>query len=174
MDVNLKELIKYIAQALVDYPEEVNVSEIEGSTTSVIELKVAKDDLGKVIGKQGRTARAMRTILSAASTKFKKRAVRGEYTSGQRLPSVRDMAKNVGVNPNTIARVYMELEREGFIFTRRGQGSFITEDTDRLDEERIKLADAATGQFIRTIHELELYNGHRQKLIDTIKRKLSE
>ena len=62
MDVNLKELIKYIAQALVDYPEEVNVSEIEGSTTSVIELKVAKDDLGKVIGKQGRTARAMRTI----------------------------------------------------------------------------------------------------------------
>ena len=75
MDVNLKELIKYIAQALVDYPEEVNVSEIEGSTTSVIELKVAKDDLGKVIGKQGRTARAMRTILSAASTKIKKRAV---------------------------------------------------------------------------------------------------
>jgi hypothetical protein len=75
MDVNLKELIKYIAQALVDYPEEVEVSEIEGSTTSVIELKVAKEDLGKVIGKQGRTARAMRTILSAASTKIKKRAV---------------------------------------------------------------------------------------------------
>jgi predicted RNA-binding protein YlqC (UPF0109 family) len=75
MDVNLKELIKYIAQALVDYPDEVQVSEIEGSTTSVIELKVAKEDLGKVIGKQGRTARAMRTILSAASTKIKKRAV---------------------------------------------------------------------------------------------------
>lgn len=75
MDVNLKELVKYIAQALVDYPDEVEVSEIEGSTTSVIELKVAKEDLGKVIGKQGRTARAMRTILSAASTKIKKRAV---------------------------------------------------------------------------------------------------
>jgi predicted RNA-binding protein YlqC (UPF0109 family) len=75
MDVNLKELIKYIAQALVDFPEEVDVTEIEGSTTSVIELKVAKEDLGKVIGKQGRTARAMRTILSAASTKIKKRAV---------------------------------------------------------------------------------------------------
>jgi predicted RNA-binding protein YlqC (UPF0109 family) len=75
MELNLKELIKYIAQALVDYPEEVDVSEIEGSTTSVIELKVAKEDLGKVIGKQGRTARAMRTILSAASTKIKKRAV---------------------------------------------------------------------------------------------------
>ena len=71
----MKDLIKYIAQALVDYPEEVEVSEIQGSTTSVIELKVAKDDLGKVIGKQGRTARAMRTILSAASTKVRKRSV---------------------------------------------------------------------------------------------------
>jgi predicted RNA-binding protein YlqC (UPF0109 family) len=75
MEASMKDLIKYIAQALVDYPEEVEVSEIEGSTTSVIELKVAKDDLGKVIGKQGRTARAMRTILSAASTKVRKRSV---------------------------------------------------------------------------------------------------
>ena len=71
----LKELIEYIAKALVDNPEQVRVSEIEGEKTSVIELNVAKDDLGKVIGKQGRTARAMRTILSAASTKVKKRAV---------------------------------------------------------------------------------------------------
>jgi len=59
----------------VDKPEEVVVSEIEGEQTSVIELKVAKEDLGKVIGKQGRTARAMRTILSAASTKINKRSV---------------------------------------------------------------------------------------------------
>jgi predicted RNA-binding protein YlqC (UPF0109 family) len=71
----LKELIEYIAQALVDNPDQVKVSEIEGEKTSVIELSVAKDDLGKVIGKQGRTARAMRTILSAASIKVKKRAV---------------------------------------------------------------------------------------------------
>jgi predicted RNA-binding protein YlqC (UPF0109 family) len=71
----LKELIEYIARALVDNPDQVKVSEIEGEKTSVIELSVAKDDLGKVIGKQGRTARAMRTILSAASTKAKKRAV---------------------------------------------------------------------------------------------------
>ena len=71
----LKELIEYIAKALVDNPEQVKVSEIEGEKTSVIELSVAKDDLGKVIGKQGRTARAMRTILSAASTKVRKRAV---------------------------------------------------------------------------------------------------
>ncbi|MGA7563633.1 MAG: KH domain-containing protein [Desulfobaccales bacterium] len=71
----MKELIKFIAQALVDNPEEVQVNEVEGEQTSVIELKVAKEDLGKVIGKQGRTARAMRTILSAASTKIRKRAV---------------------------------------------------------------------------------------------------
>jgi uncharacterized protein len=71
----LKELVEFMAKALVDSPEQVNVAEIEGEKTSVIELSVAKDDLGKVIGKQGRTARAMRTILSAASTKVKKRAV---------------------------------------------------------------------------------------------------
>lgn len=71
----LKELIEYIAKALVDNPDQVKVSEIEGEKTSVIELNVSKEDLGKVIGKQGRTARAMRTILSAASTKAKKRAV---------------------------------------------------------------------------------------------------
>ena len=71
----MKELISYIAQALVDKPEMVSVTEIEGNQTSVLELKVAKEDLGKVIGKQGRTARAMRTILSAASAKVKKRTV---------------------------------------------------------------------------------------------------
>jgi uncharacterized protein len=71
----MKQLIEYIAKALVDSPEDVKVSEIEGENTSVIELKVAKDDLGKIIGKHGRTARAMRTILSAASTKIRKRSV---------------------------------------------------------------------------------------------------
>ncbi|MDY7032905.1 MAG: KH domain-containing protein [Thermodesulfobacteriota bacterium] len=71
----MKELIRYIAESLVDNPEAVEVEEIEGERTSVIELKVAKEDLGKVIGKQGRTARAMRTILSAASTKIRKRSV---------------------------------------------------------------------------------------------------
>ncbi len=71
----MKELIYYIAQALVDNPDDVAVSEVEGNQTSVLELKVAKEDLGKVIGKQGRTARAMRTILGAASAKIKKRTV---------------------------------------------------------------------------------------------------
>lgn len=71
----MRELIEFIAKALVDNPEEVSVSEVEGEVTSVIELRVAKSDLGKVIGKEGRTARAMRTLLTAASTKIKKRAV---------------------------------------------------------------------------------------------------
>jgi len=71
----MKELIEYIAKALVDDPDQVQVAEVVGDQTSVLELKVAKDDLGKVIGKQGRSARAMRTILSAASTKLKKRTV---------------------------------------------------------------------------------------------------
>lgn len=71
----MKELIEYIAKALVDNPDEVSVTELEGRQTSVIELRVAKEDLGKVIGKQGRTARAMRTILGAASTKLRKRSV---------------------------------------------------------------------------------------------------
>jgi len=73
--MEMKELIEYIAKVLVDNPEDVSVNELEGKQTSVIELRVAKEDLGKVIGKQGRTARAMRTILGAASTKLKKRSV---------------------------------------------------------------------------------------------------
>ena len=73
--MEMKELIEYIAKVLVDKPDEVRVTELEGRQTSVIELRVAKEDLGKVIGKQGRTARAMRTILGAASTKMKKRSV---------------------------------------------------------------------------------------------------
>jgi hypothetical protein len=73
--MSTSELVEYMAKALVDNPEEVTVKEIEGEQSSVIELRVAKEDLGKVIGKQGRTARAMRTILSAASTKLQKRSV---------------------------------------------------------------------------------------------------
>lgn len=71
----LKQLVEVMAKALVDKPEQVNVSEVEGEQTTVIELRVAKDDIGKVIGKEGRTARSLRTILSAASTKIRKRAV---------------------------------------------------------------------------------------------------
>lgn len=71
----MKELIEYIAKSLVDRPENVSVRETEGEKTTIIELRVSQEDLGKVIGKQGRTARAMRTILNAAGTKIGKRCV---------------------------------------------------------------------------------------------------
>jgi predicted RNA-binding protein YlqC (UPF0109 family) len=71
----LSKMIEYVARMLVDLPDQVQVHEIEGENTTVIELKVAKEDLGKIIGKQGRTARAVRTILNGASTKLRKRTV---------------------------------------------------------------------------------------------------
>jgi predicted RNA-binding protein YlqC (UPF0109 family) len=69
----MKELLELIAKALVDNPEQVSVSEVGGEQTTILELRVAQEDLGKVIGKQGRTARAIRTILSAAGMKLRKR-----------------------------------------------------------------------------------------------------
>ena len=74
-ETSLKELVEFMAKSLVDKPEEVVVNEMMGENTTVIELRVAKDDLGKVIGKQGRTAKSMRSILNAASIKINKRSV---------------------------------------------------------------------------------------------------
>jgi predicted RNA-binding protein YlqC (UPF0109 family) len=71
----MKELVSTIVKALVDHPDEVVVAEIEGQQITVLEIKVAKDDIGKVIGKQGRTAHALRSILGAASAKLKKRSI---------------------------------------------------------------------------------------------------
>ena len=71
----MKDLVLMMAQALVDKPDEVEIREVAGDRTTVFELTVAKDDLGKIIGKQGKTARALRTILNATATKLKKRAV---------------------------------------------------------------------------------------------------
>lgn len=68
-------LIEYVVRALVDVPDQVRVSAVRGEQTTVIELQVAKEDLGKVIGKQGRTAQSLRTMLNAAATKLKIRAV---------------------------------------------------------------------------------------------------
>jgi hypothetical protein len=71
----LKDLIEFIAKSLVDHPEQVSINEIEGRKTTILELSVAEDDLGKVIGRRGKTAKAMRIVLSAAATKEDKRAV---------------------------------------------------------------------------------------------------
>ncbi len=74
-DSSLKEVVETVAKALVDHPEEVTVTQIDEDATTVLELRVAPGDLGKVIGKQGRTARAMRTLLRAAGMKLRKRFV---------------------------------------------------------------------------------------------------
>ena len=71
----LKGLIEFIAKSLVDYPEQVALNEIEGEKTTILELSVSNNDLGKIIGRRGRTAKAMRTVLTAAATKLNKRAV---------------------------------------------------------------------------------------------------
>lgn len=70
-----KELVEYIAKSLVDFPDEVSVNMIEGEKSTILELRVSDDDIGKVIGKHGRIAKAVRTILSASSTKDGKRCV---------------------------------------------------------------------------------------------------
>ncbi|MGQ0793096.1 MAG: KH domain-containing protein [Deltaproteobacteria bacterium] len=71
----LKELVSFIAKSLVDSPDRVEVREVVGEQTAVLELRVAQEDLGKIIGKQGKTAKAIRTILGAAAAKARKRAV---------------------------------------------------------------------------------------------------
>lgn len=75
MESNLRELVEFMARSLVDHPEQVEVEEHDEDQALVMELKVAKEDLGKVIGKQGRTARSMRTILAAASQKVDRRSI---------------------------------------------------------------------------------------------------
>jgi len=72
---HLRELVLYLARALVEHPDEVAVEEIDEPDATVFELKVAESDLGRVIGRQGRTAKALRTVLSAASAKMKRRAI---------------------------------------------------------------------------------------------------
>lgn len=69
------ELVEFIAKALVDYPDQVSVNEVEGSQSIIIELKVAQEDMGKIIGKQGRIAKAIRTVVKAAAIKDNKRVV---------------------------------------------------------------------------------------------------
>ncbi|MBM4371476.1 MAG: KH domain-containing protein [Deltaproteobacteria bacterium] len=72
--MDLKDLVAYVARSLVDHPDEVRVDELPGDRTTVLELRVHPEDLGKVIGKQGRTARALRTVVSAAATRSGARA----------------------------------------------------------------------------------------------------
>ena len=80
---------------------------------------------------------------------IKKRFVRGVYAPGAKLPSVRDMAREMRVNPNTMSRAYAELDREGFIFTRRGQGSFVTEKQKTIEGRAAKVGTESGGAVCR-------------------------
>ena len=86
----------------------------------------------------------------------KRRSIRGVYPLGGKLPSVRDLAAEMGVNPNTMARAYAELEREGFLITRRGEGSFVVGDQDRIDDERASLIEDSVQRFAAEVKELGL------------------
>jgi GntR family transcriptional regulator len=110
-----------------------------------------------------------RPIYLQIIEEIKKRAVRGLYPPGEKLPSVREMAQAMGVNPNTMARAYSELEREDFVFTKRGQGSFVTEQIDSVESERERLADVAVARFVSEIQELEPSATQIAHLLERIK-----
>ena len=99
---------------------------------------------------------------------IKRGAVRGEYAAGGQLPSVREMAGHMRVNPNTMSRAYNELEREGFIFTRRGEGSFVTEEPQHIDDERRALAKAACDRFATEIRALAMDAEQTEALVRPI------
>ena len=101
---------------------------------------------------------------------IKKAAAQGRYPCGGKLPSVRDMAREMRVNPNTMSRAYMELEREGFITTRRGQGSFITADPGRITSEKHALARAARDRFVAEVQSL----GLNEPQVDLLLRSVGE
>ena len=100
----------------------------------------------------------------------KKRTAQGVYRAGDRLPSVREMAVEMGVNPNTLSRAYRELEREGFITTRRGEGSSITGSAERIDSERRTLARSARDRFISEVRGLAL----SKEQIEALMREILE
>ena len=114
-----------------------------------------------------------RPIFLQIMEEIKKRAARGVYKPGRQLPSVREMAKEMEVNPNTIARVYMELERVGFVVTRRGQGTFVTDDSGRIERERDRFAEEAVRRFVGEIADLGLRGERKDRLLDILKDRLA-
>jgi GntR family transcriptional regulator len=111
-----------------------------------------------------------RPIYLQLMEEIKRRAVRGIYPPGAQLPSVRDFARETGVNPNTVARVYLELEREGFISTRRGQGTYLTDNPSRIGHERTLLARDAVERFIGEMQGLGLNDGAIEDMRTMLKK----
>ena len=115
-----------------------------------------------------------RPIYLQIMEEVKKRAVRGKYAPGEQLPSVREMASRMGVNPNTMGRAYQELEREGFVHTRRGEGSFVTHEATRIESERTTLAQAACARFAEQLKDLGLDPSVTRNLLQQVEEEVSK
>lgn len=115
-----------------------------------------------------------RPIYRQIVQEIKARTIRGTYEAGGKLPSVRDLANEMGVNPNTMARAYAELEREGFLTTRRGEGSFVVDDQARIDEEQAQLLEAAVHRFAAEVNELGLTAEQNDGLVQVIREVLRD
>ncbi len=113
-----------------------------------------------------------RPIYLQIMEEVKKRAVRGHYTAGAQLPSVREMAAQMGVNPNTMGRAYQELERDGFVHTKRGEGSFLTHETIRIESERTQLAQDACSQFVIQLRDLALDPATTRQLLKRVEEEV--
>ncbi|WP_123042503.1 GntR family transcriptional regulator [Cohnella candidum] len=114
---------------------------------------------------------ASKPIYLQLADRIHRQITSGELKAGEKLPSVRDMGIKYGMNPNTVQRAYSELEREGILETRRGQGTFVTERQDRLVQQRDKLKHEQIEQFVQVMQELgysaaEILSGLEQYLND--------
>jgi GntR family transcriptional regulator len=115
-----------------------------------------------------------RPIYQQIVQEVKTRTIRGTYAPGGKLPSVRDLAAEMGVNPNTMSRAYTELERDGFLVTRRGEGSYVVDDQTRIDDERARLIEAAVQRFAAEVNELGLTAEQNDGLVQVIREVLSD
>lgn len=96
---------------------------------------------------------------------IKRDIVTGRLIPGDKLPSVRDLAIQYTINPNTVSRVYRELEMEGVCFTRRGMGTFVTEDEGKVQQMRKEMADELVGRFLEGMHQLGISSAEALKML---------
>jgi len=112
-----------------------------------------------------------RPIYIQIMENIKSKIARGELKPGDKLPSVRELSGKIGVNPNTIARAYSELEREGVIVTRRGQGTYVTDDPKKVTKIREEMAASALSTFLESLRALGL---SKEEILGLIAKKLEE
>ncbi len=111
-----------------------------------------------------------RPIYAQIVEMVKKWVFSGRYRPGQRVPSVRELARTIRVNPNTVAKAYYELEREGFLVTRRGDGTFVTGDIKIIEKEKKKMFDEKLKRWLQDLEEMGIKKGK----IEEIKKILEE